>query len=430
MRFKDISVPEVYRESWDFRFFLKWIWECLTKVKYDTEHILDIYDPLKCKEELLWMLGETIGWKYDNRLPACFNRLVILNFMRMMRRKGSSSGVAFAAEMNLAQFNLISYGAGYEDDNGNIVEGKDILYDRLEDTSIPVNSVYVAPHTREGYIEVVYFSTEKPIDACIEYVRPLGMYLFQHAGVRFDARTQISIDARLTNTTEFAESIGSTHVGHYTREDYASMQRVEDFPGGSEMYSGDSIQSSVPVEPVLDNALHVNTEHQRDKVWYRNSTYEVEKTPEINPGYRALYSLQLCNNEHVVKSLIDPIFSLGYGPQHDGDYYSDEPYYITENDVTLINPASYLVPAYEDKLYPDKDPFNLRYDRNQELSITEDVVTLDEDTNPGVPLKPIPAVNPIMSIVGDAIALNDVKFTETDDGESFEVEYLGKDEGE
>ena len=72
----------------------------------------------------------------------------------------------------------------------------------------------------------------------------------------------------------------------------------------------------------------------------------------------------------------------------------------------------------------------MRYDRNQELSITEDVVTLDEDINPGVPLKPIPAVNPIMSIVGDAIALNDVKFTETDDGESFEVEYLGKDEGE
>ena len=68
MRFKDISTPEIYKESWDFRFFLKWIWECLTKIKYDTDHIIDNYDPLKCKEELLWMLGDTVGWKYDDLL--------------------------------------------------------------------------------------------------------------------------------------------------------------------------------------------------------------------------------------------------------------------------------------------------------------------------------------------------------------------------
>ena len=81
--------------------------------------------------------------------------------------------------------------------DGTVVEPKDILYDRLEDTSIPVNSVAVTPHTAEGYIDVVYFSDRTPIDACIEYVRPLGMYCFQNAGVRMDARTKISIDARL-----------------------------------------------------------------------------------------------------------------------------------------------------------------------------------------------------------------------------------------
>ena len=68
---------------------------------------------------------------------------------------------------------------------------------RLEDTSIPVNSVFVTPHTSKGYIEVVYFSDKVPIDACIEYVRPLGMYCFQYAGVRVDSTTKISVDARL-----------------------------------------------------------------------------------------------------------------------------------------------------------------------------------------------------------------------------------------
>lgn len=418
MRFQDIPVPEVYKEeSWDFRFFLKWIWTCLTKIKYDTEHMYDIYDPLKCPQKLLWMLGETVGWKYDDRLPACFNRLVLLNFAKMMRLKGSISGVTFAAEVNLAQFNLISYGAGYEDENGDIVEGKDILYDRLEDTTVPVNSVYVSPYTENGFIDVVYFSSEKPIDACIEYVRPLGLYLFQHSGVRMDSRTQISIDARLTHTSEYWESLGPTHVGHYTRHDYASMQEVYDFPEDQDFSA---------------NALKVSTDQKRFDVWYRNPTYEGKKDTRIDPGYRALYSLQLCNNEHVVKALIDPHFSLGYGPQSEGETYSDEPYYIKPEGVTVINPKSYLRPPYK-----DKPPYNLRYDREQELSITEDVWTLNEESEDvGTSTNPNPAVNPIMKTVGDAIAINDVLFSEVDPDDRgqldphIDLKYKGKDTGE
>lgn len=394
MRFKDISVPECYCESWDFRFFLKWFWECLTKVKYDTEHLIDIYDPLKCKQELLWMLGDTKGFKYDDRLPACFNRLVLLYFMDMIRKKGSKEGVTFAAELNLAQFNLISYGAGYEDDQGNIVDGKEILYDRLEDTSVPVNSVYVNPNVAAGYIDVVYFSTEKPIDACIEYVRPVGMYLFQHTGVRFDSRTKISVDARLTHIEDEFESMGSMYVADYKRDDYARMQRVSDFP---ENYTPEA------------DSMKVYTEDTRNPVYYRNSKYEETTTSSINPGYRALYSLQLANNEHVVKALIDPLFSLGFGPQAESDTYSDEPYYIKEDGVTVINPESYLVPPFK-----DSPAYNLRYDRMQELSITPDVTTLDEDNDPGTILHPIPAVNPIMSQVGDAI--------QTDTGEYIDNE--------
>lgn len=339
------------------------------------------------------MLGDTIGYKFDDRLPTSFNRLVILNFMDMIKRKGSKSGVTFAAELNLAQFNLISYGAGYEDEEGNEVEGQDILYNRLEDTSVPVNAVYVNPNTGAGYIDVVYFSTEKPLDACIEYVRPLGMYLFQHPGVDFHARTQISVDARLTNTNDLFESIGSTRVANYTRDDYARGQRVKDLPEHT---------VSTP------NGLKVATDDVRDPVYYRNSDYEGRPTRTINPGYRALHSLQLCNNEHVVKSLIDPMFSLGFGPQSDDQTYSDEPYYITENDVTVVNPKSYLVPPYS-----DNPAWNLRYDRQQELSISTDMTTLDE-SKPQTTTKPDQAVNPIMKCVGDAIEISPSIYSESD----------------
>ena len=361
MNFEDIKVPEVYkRESADFRFFLEWIKICLIHVKYDIEEFFDLYDPLRCKKELLWMLADTMGFKYDDRLPHSYNRLVLLYFMSMIRNKGSKDGVTLAAEVNLAQFNILDYGKENE-----------ILYDRLEDTSIPINSVYVTPHVAEGYIDVVYFSEEKPIDACIEYVRPLGMYLFQHAGVRFDTRTRISVDARLTDMENVGMSIGPTHVGHYSREDYARMQKMQ------------------------EASSSVDTSHRREPVWYRNSTAEGEPNAEINPGYRSLYSLQLANNEHVVRSLLkDPIFSIGYGP----------------DDVNVTYPDDYVLPPYIDRpinrpQQPANKAWNLRLDRELEKSITNDVYTIDDDRSESI-MKPRPAVNPPMLKLGDSISLN------------------------
>ena len=205
MNIKDIPVPEIYKESADFRFFMKWFDYALTKTQYDTANMMDLYDPLRCPKDLLWLLGDTMGFRYDNRGELCeaFNRFVMLYFMSLIRYKGSKTGVTLAAEVNLKQKDINAYG-----------EENSILYSRLEDTSIPVNSVYVESNVDEGYITVVYFTDEKPVDACIEYVRPLGMYCFQQAGVRIDSVTKISVDARLANATDSLGSIGPTRVGH------------------------------------------------------------------------------------------------------------------------------------------------------------------------------------------------------------------------
>lgn len=367
MRIENIPTPEIYNSSSDFRFFRRWIASCFEKIQYDTENAFDLYDSLRCPEWLLWMLADTMGFKYDDRLCSAFNRLVLVYFMSMIRNKGSKDGVTLAAEVNLAQFNIESYG-----------QENDVLYDRLEDTSIPVNSAYVTSHTAEGYIDVVYFSDKIPTDACIEYVRPLGMYLFQHAGVRYDARTYISVDARLTNYNDIGISIGSTHVGHYSRDDYARMQRMQNESGHI-----------------------VNKEDTRRNAWYRNKKAEGAPDPAMNPGYRALYSLQIANNDHVVKSLIEPIFSIGYGPQNVSTYYPND---------------------YLKKPYSDRPLWNLRYDRDLEESTDPDVWTLDEDRSTNI-LNGRPVVNPIMSSVGDAISMNkeNTKYTEVDDSGNIKV---------
>ena len=424
MQIQNIPVPEVYKESQDFRFFMKWFELALSKIHYDTERGMTLYDPLRCPANLLWMLADTIGYKYDDRLPASFNRFVLLYFMSMIRNRGSKDGVTLAAEANLKQFDIeMVAGTGYVKSDGTVVEPKDILYNRLEDTSIPVNSVYVTPHTAEGYIDIVYFSDRIPTDACIEYVRPIGMYCFQNAGVRLDARTKLSIDARLTNTNDIGISLGPTHVGHYSRTDYARMQRIKEATDITKFDPNgiNKVRDAIDTERTPDGGRTPVTplSDKRRDVWYRNADYEggLEQIPvqgqndTINPGYRSLYSLQLCNSEHIVQSLVpskpgivypdpsgDPeqthpkeqIFGLGWEPQ----------------DVTEDFPDDYVLPdvAYDELPGGKLRPWNLRYDKEREESTSPDVYTIDSHRSKNV-LNPRPAINPVMKVIGDGMSV-------------------------
>ena len=349
MKISDISVPEIYKKSADFRFFLKWFDYALTKMQYDTANMVDLYDALRCPKDLLWMLGDTMGYQYDDRLCAAFNRFVMLYFMSMIKYKGSQLGVTLAAEVNLKQKDINKYG-----------EENEILYNRLEDTSIPNNSVYVESNVDSGYINVIYFTDEKPIDTCVEYVRPLGMYCFQYAGVRIDSTTRISVDARLAKAGDATGIVGPTKVGHYTRNDYARLQRMKN-----------------------ENRQILNTQDTRQPVYSRNS--EIEEAPTVDAGYRALNSLQMSNNEHTVQSLFSqPIFSLGLRPTVDT---------IDEDNVN--------------------DPkFNLRYNKTIDLQTYKpDIVdemgympieTLDVNRT-STPTDPKPKVNGIMTEMGQRI---------------------------
>jgi len=312
MNIRDIPIPEIYKESADFRFFLKWFDYALSKIQYDTTNMMDLYDPLRCPKDLLWLLGDTMGYQYDDRFCAAFNRFAMLYFMSLIKYKGSKIGITLAAEVNLKQKDINAYG-----------EENEINYDRLEDTSIPANAVYVESDIDKGFINIIYFTDKKPVDSCIEYVRPLGMYCFQHAGVRIDSKTKISVDARLANASDSLGNIGTTRVGHYSRDDYARLQHMANEP-----------------------KQQLNYNDRRSLVYARSSTAESE--PTIEAGYRALSSLQLANNDHIIKSLFsEPIFSIGYGPVVDT---------ITEVDITDPN-------------------YNLRYNR------TIDMQTQDSETS-------------------------------------------------
>jgi hypothetical protein len=271
----------------------------------------------------------------------------------MIKYKGSKTGVTLAAEVNLKQKDINAYG-----------EENQINYDRLDDTSIPVNSVYVESNVADGYIDVVYFTDEKPIDSCIEYVRPLGMYCFQHAGVVQNARTKLGIDVRLTDEPNMTLGITATQVGRYSREDYASLQATE---------NGELVE--------------------RHPAYIRNSVAEI--TPTQWAGYRSLCSLQLTNNHNIdnLLRLDPPIFSQGYFPQD----YAD----INDVDIDVVMAQGYTVGG--DAFPPE---WNLLYDRIAEEDVGPDITTIDTSRTPNR-THPKPAVNPIMTQIGDALSMND-----------------------
>ena len=80
MKLSDISVPQVYKEeSADFRFFLKWFTDSLSKIQYDTENLPDICNDFYIEfmepknffglnqNELIEVIQHYCFWLYSNK---------------------------------------------------------------------------------------------------------------------------------------------------------------------------------------------------------------------------------------------------------------------------------------------------------------------------------------------------------------------------
>jgi len=305
-------IPEVFwRESDDFRVFLTAIDQAYDEVFDKTERIVDCIDPLNAQENLLPRLAHRLGFVYDWRFQAQFNRLVLYHFPQMIYNRGSITGVTLGAMVNLASIGLDAHDAVSERERRYFlannrdaysrsiqvdnsvdsdadpvlrIDSESINYetemraraiteDRLNDVSLPNNAVSVSVNdiaiVRDSmgnlqlkrnepyYINVVYFSETIPEDACLEYVRPLGMYLFTFAGVKLSAKNEILLHPKLADqfadntpyntplqhpvnpgytargaqridpNAKFSPSIYGG-LGNYNRPDFATLQRFDD----------------------------------------------------------------------------------------------------------------------------------------------------------------------------------------------------------
>lgn len=94
-------VPEIYKESRDFRVFLKLLDIVVNTCKYDIDEWTSLYDPLLCKKEFLPLLADFIGYRYDNNLSVTENRIIMSEFNTMIKNKGSEIGLRLAAALSM-----------------------------------------------------------------------------------------------------------------------------------------------------------------------------------------------------------------------------------------------------------------------------------------------------------------------------------------
>lgn len=153
IRMRDYT-PYYLTTSRDYQVFLNLLDLLINSIKTDIDSTPDNYDPYKCNELLLELLASYVGYDYDHSMSFDANRLVIDNYVTMIRNRGNALGIKMATALC---FN------GEED------------LDRVEDLNL--FSVDYIHEDNLVAIYVYYPKYMKQIRNMVERVRPIGVRL-------------------------------------------------------------------------------------------------------------------------------------------------------------------------------------------------------------------------------------------------------------
>lgn len=93
-------VPYFYRNSRDYQVFLNLIDLIVNVIKINIDTIPDNLDPTKCNYLLLELLASFVGYDYDYKETYEANRLIITNYINMIRNRGNMVGIKTSAALS------------------------------------------------------------------------------------------------------------------------------------------------------------------------------------------------------------------------------------------------------------------------------------------------------------------------------------------
>lgn len=99
IRSKDF-VPYFYRNSRDYQSILALFDLIINVTKINIDTLIDNLDPNKCNYLLLELLASFVGYDYDHKESYDANRLIINNYINMIRNRGNVVGLKTAAALS------------------------------------------------------------------------------------------------------------------------------------------------------------------------------------------------------------------------------------------------------------------------------------------------------------------------------------------
>lgn len=202
-------VPLIYRSSRDFEAILKLLDTLLTTNKYEIDTLINLYVPEDCYEDFLPLLAEHIGYKYNYDDKVSENRIIIANFPKMIRNRGSVTGIKLAAALSL-----------------NSIENN---FDEIQDLS----QLDVFFDYDKGFIIVLYPRENTKVRNLLDWVRPVGMYCAEFSADTANVTSELNVDA-------YANVISLP----YQTDIFSYVQQSEVYDGLVDMtYYSDSIHT-------------------------------------------------------------------------------------------------------------------------------------------------------------------------------------------
>lgn len=99
IRSKDF-VPYFYKNSRDYQAILAILDLIINVTKINIDTLIDNLDPNKCNYLLLELLASFVGYNYDPKESYEANRLIINNYVNMIRNRGNQVGIKTATALS------------------------------------------------------------------------------------------------------------------------------------------------------------------------------------------------------------------------------------------------------------------------------------------------------------------------------------------
>lgn len=198
------KVPQVLNESRDFNVFLKLLDIIYQTNKYDIDNWIKLYDITECPYEFLSMLADFVGYEYDNTVSISESRIILKNFISLLKNRGSKIGLTQAISI------ILNAKLASEPNND--------LYKKMVD-QLSFLEVY---YDLDTGIITYYFPEEIEYNSnVLDYARPIGTYIDIKVAEFPEPESDIAINTHVSaiKHQDYVHTVERNSQGVVTAED-------------------------------------------------------------------------------------------------------------------------------------------------------------------------------------------------------------------